>query len=104
MFRASSYKIAEESKKILLFGATLLKVTENRNTSCHDCEEEARSFQQTLQYHKSMLESYREKWNWHNLNSRIPTVSWPLNIQEENEISALQFDYKFCKKQIYFDK
>lgn len=100
MFRPIAHKIVEKYTAFSCVGAALiLKVAENesRNTNCHDCEEEARSFHQTLQYHKTLLESYREKWNWHNDNSRIPTVSWPHNIPEEKEISSLQFDYKFCK-------
>lgn len=98
MFRPITYKIVEESKRFVFVGAALLlKVAENSSSNCHDCEEEERSFHQTLQYHKTLLEDYKEKWNWHNVNSRIPTVSWPQNIPEEKEISSLQFDYKFCK-------
>ena len=61
-------------------------------------EEESRNFDQTLAYHQSLLDEYKQKWDWANTNSRIPTVSWPLDIPNEEEISILNADLVYCQR------
>ncbi len=61
-------------------------------------DEESRNFHETLQYHRLHLNNYKQSWNWHNANSRIPTVSWPLNIPNESEVKALEVDLLYCKR------
>lgn len=87
----------EVTKKSLLLCS--LWTASGMTTRCHDCDEENRSFQQILEHHRSLYESYKEKWDWGNINSKIPTVSWPHNLPDEKDISSLKFDHKFCESQ-----
>jgi FOG: TPR repeat, SEL1 subfamily len=64
---------------------------------CYD-DEEDRNFDQTLQRYKNQLEYYKDKWNWHNSSSRIPTVSWPTNIPDEKTYGSLLFESKLCRR------
>jgi TPR repeat protein len=75
----------------------ILAGTSAKCSSDHD-EEETRSFNDTLQLYKRQLPHYKEKWNWHNATSRIPTVSWPLDIPDDSDISSLQLDLSFCER------
>lgn len=71
----------------------------NNNTTCDfsiEEEEETRNFRETLRHHKRHLSHYKQSWDWQNVNSRIPTVSWPLNIPSESEVPSLQTDLIFC--------
>ena len=61
-------------------------------------DEEIRNFHETLQHHKRHLNHYKQSWNWHNANSRIPTVSWPLNIPNDSEVPTLAMDLSFCNR------
>jgi TPR repeat protein len=62
-------------------------------------EEESRNFDQTLNYHQSLFDEYKEKWDWRNTNSRMPTVSWPLDIPNEEEIPMLTTERFYCQRQ-----
>jgi hypothetical protein len=64
----------------------------------HQQQEESRNFKETLQHHKRHLSHYKQSWNWHNANSRIPTVSWPLNIPNDSEVPSLSLELSFCNK------
>lgn len=66
------------------------------NDNEHDSEE-VRSFDQSIGFYKTLLPELKEKWDWNNMNSRIPTVSWPNDIPSEEELSRLQIDLNYCK-------
>ena len=66
--------------------------------SREDAEEEERNFQETLQHHKNQVEYYKQKWNYHNQSSRIPTVSWPTNIPDDDYVPGLMQDLKYCNR------
>ena len=108
MFRGIRALCASASKKditlnplVLAIGATLAfqNDLETNLTHCtYEHEEEERSFQETLEHHKAFVEIYKEKWNWHNTTSRIPTVSWPTNIPDEDAVGSLKADIKYCDR------
>ncbi len=84
---------------VLVLGAVVSasSITGSFGCACEQSEEE-RSFQETLNHHKNQLGSYKYKWNWHNQSSRLPTVSWPTNIPDEDDIGGLQLDLQFCDR------
>lgn len=67
---------------------------------CNDdsSDEESRNFIETLQHHKSHIDHYKQSWNWNNSKSRLPTVSWPLNIPQDVEVPSLKVDNYFCNR------
>jgi TPR repeat protein len=67
-------------------------------TGATSCDEEERNFDQTLKHHKNQFEHYRKKWDWSNVTSRLPTVSWPTNIPDEKYFSSLNVDLHYCKR------
>ncbi len=68
------------------------------NSSFYYDEEENRNFLETLHHHKRSLDKYKRSWDWNNATYRLPTVSWPLNIPSESEVSSLKFDLSFCQR------
>lgn len=62
-------------------------------------DDESLRFTKTLEQYKLHLEEYREKWNWHNTGSRIPTVSWPTNVPTVEEFGGLSIDFAYCQRQ-----
>jgi hypothetical protein len=110
MFKAIRSLSYSASKRDATLKASALIVTTVAAASCTNtfgitlshctCEqdEEERNFRETLNHHKNQLEDYKQKWNWHNHSSRIPTVSWPTNIPDEDMIGSLKTDLKFCNR------
>jgi len=82
------------SSAILLSGSAVAA----SNAGATSCDEEERNFDQTLKHHKNQFEHYKNKWDWHNANSRLPTVSWPTNIPDDDFISGLKVDFQYCKR------
>mmetsp|Transcript_3944 Transcript_3944/g.5144 ORF Transcript_3944/g.5144 Transcript_3944/m.5144 type:complete len:383 (-) Transcript_3944:2573-3721(-) len=87
---------------VALSTTTLAFLSLNTNTALEEQQqdEESRNFLDILNHHKRLSSQYKHKWNWDNANSRIPTVSWPTDIPEDDsEIAMLKFDLKFCNAQ-----
>ena len=101
MFR--SIRSVVQNDALLTAGAVMCIGTSMASSSfgisqsgCQD--EEDRNFDQTLKHYKGQLAYYKEKWNWHNSLSRLPTVSWPTNIPDDDMFNALKVDLKFCNR------
>lgn len=73
-------------------------------TSCEKVAEpdedvfsEPARYEQCIAYHRSLLDEYRQKWDYNNVKSRTPTTTgWPKQVPTEAEIPMLEFDYKFA--------
>ncbi len=109
LLRASSSSSQRDASYNVILTAALaasvtILATSTSTALCEpDLQEEERNFQQTLKHHKSQLEYYSERWNWHNAGSRLPTVSWPTNIPDEPMYNSLSADFKFCQKDLESD-
>lgn len=77
------------------------------NHDDHDEDEEHR-FRASLSHHRSMLRSYKEKWDYvENRSSRVPTISWPshrpggggeLPFDENVPLSSLRSETVYCDR------
>lgn len=86
-----------------VFTSVLLSASISSSFSAVQCDDslsdnESIRYSKTLQQYKLHLEEYRQKWNWKNVGSRIPTVSWPTNLSTKQEFSTLIIDSSFCDR------
>ena len=93
-------KILQRNSRLISSGLLLT----GTSSSTAFCDEEERNFDETLRHYRSQFQHYAEKWNYENANSRLPTVSWPTNIPDEDTITGLQTDLEYCEKGLTTDK
>mmetsp|Transcript_20112 Transcript_20112/g.30243 ORF Transcript_20112/g.30243 Transcript_20112/m.30243 type:complete len:405 (+) Transcript_20112:59-1273(+) len=65
-------------------------------------------FAECLEYHRSLIEDYRQRWAYSQEAQRTPSTSiaWPSNVvpsPSSQEISTLEYDLKFATKGKYRD-
>mmetsp|Transcript_59986 Transcript_59986/g.72088 ORF Transcript_59986/g.72088 Transcript_59986/m.72088 type:complete len:83 (-) Transcript_59986:68-316(-) len=55
-------------------------------------------FERSLERHRAKLEQYRERWDYNNVSSRIPTACWPYDLPDDDEINSLRCEMRYCLK------
>mmetsp|Transcript_5414 Transcript_5414/g.7826 ORF Transcript_5414/g.7826 Transcript_5414/m.7826 type:complete len:403 (+) Transcript_5414:38-1246(+) len=63
-------------------------------------------FAECLEYHRSLIDDYRQRWTYSPESQRIPSTSsaWPSNaVPSPQEISTLEYDLKFATPGKYRD-
>jgi len=81
----------------------------NSNNASDDPFSESTRFSQSLSWHRSLVEEYRQKWTYSADSQKTPSktaTAWPTTAEmpsSKEEIAALEYDFKFATPGSYRD-
>lgn len=92
--------------------ATVNTTLLRRRTTFSDTTDEGEKarFKESLTHHKSLLNEYKQKWDYDKVSSRIPTISWPTFPHalpyppSDVSLDTLGPELRYCKRNISLKK
>lgn len=56
-------------------------------------------FEQCLAFHRSMLQEYRQRWEYNSEKMKTPTTKgWPRHVPIAQEMPSLEYDWSYCNR------